>query len=273
MSDEPPQGSDPYAVAEQAVAELSRRSGLEQHDVLVVLGSGWTGALDALTADAEIHWRAPSARLPGFLAPVAPGHRGELVSLTTAHGTRVLVQSGRTHVYEGHGTDPVVHPVRVAAAAGVKVAVLTNANGSLRNDWGPGTAVVLADHLNPTFMTPLVGPRFPDLTDCWSPRLRQLALRADPAAQQGVYAFVPGPQYQSPAEARMLRQAGADVIGMSTVMEAIAAREVGLELLGLSVVTTVELDGGPNDPDEVVRVAEASARRLGAVIRAVIDLA
>ena len=241
------------------------------------LGEGhgsWTmGDDDALMQHAEIQWRAPSATLPGFLAPVAPGHVGELISLTTSGGTRVLVQSGRTHVYEGHGTDPVVHVVRVAAAAGARTAVLTNANGSLRNDWGAGTAVILTDHLNPTFLTPLVGPRFPDLADCWSPRLRALALGADPEARQGVYAFVPGPQYQSQAEARMLRAAGADVIGMSTVMEAIAAREAGLELLGLSVVTTVELDGGPNDPDEVVRVAEASSRRLGAVIRAVIDAA
>lgn len=269
----PPQAAGPQA--RRAAEELARLSGVERYDALVVLGSGWAGALEALLEGARVHWRGPSTTVPGFLAPVAPGHPGELVSLTGPTGTRVLVQSGRTHVYEGHGMAPVVHAVRVAAATGARVALLTNANGSLRADWGTGTPVLLRDHLNPAFATPLVGPHFPDLSDCWSPRLRGLALaaagRRGIAAREGVYAFVPGPQYQSRAEALMLRAAGADVVGMSTVMEAIAARDAGLELLGVSVVTTVELDAEPNDPQEVVRVAEASAHLLGPVLRDVLD--
>jgi purine-nucleoside phosphorylase len=163
--------------------------------------------------------------------------------------------------------------VRTAAAAGARVALLTNASGSLRPDWAPGTGVVLTDHLDLAAASPLVGPRFVDLTDAYAPRLRAAALAADPALQQGVYAMLRGPHYQTVAEARMLRTLGADLVGMSAVPEVIAARAAGLEVLGLSVVASVEAlePGAPGvDADEVVRVAARAASGLGAVLSAVL---
>jgi purine-nucleoside phosphorylase len=260
---------DPYELAERAAAALAEATGCPHHDAVVVLGSGWGRAADAFGApEAELS----VVDLPGFHAPVAEGHAG-LVRSYALGDARVLCFLGRTHLYEGLGVDAVAHAVRTAAASGCRIGVLTNANGSLRPEWGPGTGVVIRDHLNLSGVSPLRGPRFVDLSDCWSPRLRRLAHAADPTLVDGVYAFLPGPHYETPAEARALRALGADVLGMSTVLEAIAAREAGLELLGLSVVTTVEIDGGPIDPAEVVAVAEASAGRLGAVVHAVLTQA
>jgi purine-nucleoside phosphorylase len=257
----------PYALAADAAAALAEATGSAGHDAVVVLGSGWGAATEALGAPvAEL----PMAELPGFHAPTAEGHAGVVGSYRLGD-SRVLCFMGRTHLYEGLGVDAVAHAVRTAAAAGCRTAVLTNANGSLRGDWGPGTGVVIRDHLNLAAASPLRGPRFVDLTGCWSPRLRRLALTADPGLVEGVYAFLPGPHYETRAEALMLRTLGADVLGMSTVLEAIAAREAGLDVLGLSVVTAVEIDGGVIDPAEVVAVAEASATRLGKVIRTVLE--
>jgi purine-nucleoside phosphorylase len=210
--------------------------------------------------------------LPGFVPFVAEGHVGAVRS-SRLHGLRVLTMSGRTHLYEGHGAAQVAHAVRTAAAAGCRLAVLTSANGSLRPLWGTGTGVLLRDHLNLSYATPLVGPRFVDLTDAWTPRWRARALAADPTLVEGVYAMLPGPHYETVAEALMLRTLGADVVGMSTVLEAVAAREAGMELLGLSVVTTVEATGDVIDGAEVVRVAAAAATRLGGVIATVLAAA
>jgi purine-nucleoside phosphorylase len=264
-----PAPPDPYRLAADAATALAEATACPRHDAVVVLGSGWSGAADAFGVGvAEL----PVADLPGFYAPVADGHLG-LVRSYALGGARLLCFLGRTHLYEGLGVDAVAHAVRTAASSGCRTAVLTNANGSLRPAWGLGTGVVIADHLNLSGASPLRGPRFVDLSGCWSARLRQLALEADPTLVEGVYAFLPGPHYETPAEARMLRTLGADVLGMSTVIEAIAAREAGLELLGMSVVTAVEIDGGPTDPAEVVAVAEACAARLGAVIRTVLHQA
>ena len=263
---------DPYLSAQKAATALAEATGVARHDAVVVLGSGWAGAADALgqsVAELDV------AELPGFLTPVAEGHPGRVRSSVLSgadvpSGLRVLTFLGRTHLYEGHGPLPVAHPVRTAAAAGCRIAVLTNANGSLRPQWGPGTGVLISDHLNLSGASPLSGPRFVDLTRAWSPALRRLARDVDPALVEGVYAMLPGPHYETLAEALMLRTLGADVIGMSTVIEAIAAREAGLELLGLSVVTAVEASDQPLDPDEVVAVAASAASRLGTVIAAVL---
>lgn len=265
-----PARPDPYDLAADAAAALAEAMACRRHDAVVVLGSGWGGAADAFgVPEAELSM----VDLPGFHAPVAEGHRG-LVRSYALDGVRVLCFLGRTHLYEGLGVDAVAHAVRTAAASGCRTAVLTNANGTLRAEWGLGTGVVIRDHLNLSGVSPLRGPRFVDLSGCWSQRLRRLAVGADPTLEEGVYAFLPGPQYETPAEALMLRTLGADILGMSTVIEAIAAREAGLELLGLSVVTAVEIGGsGPIDPAEVVAVAEASAGRLGAVIRTVLKQA
>jgi purine-nucleoside phosphorylase len=186
-------------------------------------------------------------------------------------GVRVLAVLGRTHLYEGRGVAPVVHVIRTAAAAGCRLAVLTNANGSLRPQWPTGTGVLIVDHLNLTGRSPLVGARFVDLTDAWCPRWRERARAVEDSLVEGVYAMLPGPHYQTLAETRALRTVGADVVGMSTVLEAIAARELGMELLGLSVVTTVEGTGEPVDGEEVVRMAAAAATRLGGVIAKVLS--
>jgi purine-nucleoside phosphorylase len=256
----------PEAAAAAAAEVLAQATGVPRHDAVVVLGSGWEGAADVLgTLVAEL----PVTALPGFLTPVAPGHRG-LVRSYDLDGLAVLAYLGRTHLYEGHGPGPVAHPVRVAAAAGAQVAILTNASGGLRADWEPGTGAVLSDHLNLTLVSPLDGPAFVDLTDAWSPRLRAVARAADPTLVAAVYAQLRGPSVQTVAETAMLRTLGADLVGMSTVVEAIAARAAGLELLGLSAVTTLEGIGQELDPDDVVAVAEATARRVSGVLPGVL---
>jgi purine-nucleoside phosphorylase len=203
--------------------------------------------------------------LPGFVTPVAEGHAGEVRSYDL-DGVSTLVLLGRTHLYEGHGPEPVVHGIRTAAAAGAQMALLTNANGSLRSDWRLGQPVLVRDHLNLAAVSPLEGPRFVDLTDAWSPRLRALARRLDPTLAEGVYALLRGPHYETWAEAEWLRRVGADMLGMSTVLEAIAARELGLELLGFSTVTAIEGTDSGIDPAEVVAVAEKTASTLGPLL-------
>lgn len=266
MSTAPPT-DDASALASRAAAVLAERTGVHRHDAVVVLGSGWGGAADAM---GDVVAELPVADLPGFHAPVADGHAG-LVRSCQLGQSAVLVLLGRTHLYEGHGPAAVAHPVRVAAAAGCRLAVLTNANGSLHPDWATGDGVVISDHINLSFQTPLVGAQFVDLTDAWSPRLRDAAREIEPGLREGVYVMLPGPQYQTLAETRLLQTVGADIVGMSTVIEAVAAREAGMELFGLSVVTTREGTGEVIDPEEVVAVAAASASRLGHVVADVIE--
>jgi purine-nucleoside phosphorylase len=254
------------ALAAEAAAAVEARLGVPRHAAAVVLGSGWSVAADQLgRLVAEVR----TTDLPGFVPPAAPGHAGLLRSYDL-DGLPLLAFLGRTHLFEGHGPGAVAHAVRTSAAAGCRVAVLTNASGSLRPDWAPGTGVLIADHVNLPGHSPLVGPRFVDLTDCWSPRLRSLARAEDPSLAEGTYAMMSGPSVQTGAETRMLRVMGADLVGMSTVLEAIAARGVGLEVLGISATTTVEGSGEALDPEAVVAVGEATARRLGPVIASVL---
>ncbi|MEO5708913.1 MAG: purine-nucleoside phosphorylase [Nocardioidaceae bacterium] len=253
---------DPYALAERAAGRIADLTGRAAHDALVVLGSGWGPAAHAFGDPVAAF---AMTDVPGFLAPVAEGHAGVIRSYDV-DGVRTLVLAGRTHLYEGHGLRPVVHGIRAARACGVRLAVLTNANGSLRTDWELGQPVLVADHLNLTATSPLEGARFVDLTDAWSPRLRALAGSIDPSLAEGVYAWLRGPHYETWAEAGWARTVGADLLGMSTVPEAIAARELGVELLGLSTVTAIE--GAPSgiDPSDVVAVAERTAARCGPLL-------
>ncbi|HET7173993.1 MAG TPA: purine-nucleoside phosphorylase [Nocardioidaceae bacterium] len=253
--------ADPYARARHAADELRSR-GFDDHEVLLVLGSGWRVVADQLGVPLA---SVRMAEVEGFLAPVAEGHGSEIRSYDVA-GRRLLAYLGRTHLYEGHGANAVVHGVRTAAALGCRAAILTNANGSLRPDWGPGTCVVLSDHLNLSGGSPLTGPRFVDLTDAYAARLRDLACSVHPAFVQGVYAMLHGPNYETAAEAAALARLGADVVGMSTVLEAIAAREAGLEVLALSMVTVVEGAGTGIDPAEVVAQAAAASKELAPVV-------
>jgi purine-nucleoside phosphorylase len=253
-------GTDPASLAALAAGELASALG-GPHDVAVVMGSGWAPAADAFgPASGSI----AIGELPGFAAPTAVGHGGEVRSVRV--GDRgVLLFLGRTHYYEGRGVDPVVHGVRTAAAAGVKSVVLTNAAGGLAPDHRVGQAVIISDHLNLTARSPLVGADFVDLTDLYSARLRTLARELDPGLTEGVYAQLPGPHYETPAEIRMLRTLGADLVGMSTALEAIAARAAGLEVFGLSMVTNAAagITGEKLDHAEVLAAGKAAAGRLG----------
>ncbi|OLL74008.1 Purine nucleoside phosphorylase [Pseudonocardia sp. Ae168_Ps1] len=252
-------------LAQKAAAELARRTGSGSHDVAVVLGSGWRPAADVLgPADAEV----PMSELPGFVPPSAVGHGGTVRSLTVG-GTKVLVLLGRTHLYEGHGADPIVHGVRTAAAAGVGTVVLTNAAGGITDGLSVGQPVLISDHLNLLARSPLQGAHFVDLTDAYSPRLRAAARALDPSLVEGVYAGLPGPHFETPAEIRMLRTLGADLVGMSTVMETIAARAEGCEVAGISLVTNLAagLSGQPLDHQEVLDAGQAAATRMGSLLR------
>lgn len=263
MSDDP--RSDPSALAAEAARRWAELSGAPRHDVALVMGSGWVPAADALGA-AEVE--VAVTELPGFLPPAVSGHAGRVRSLQVG-GARVMVLLGRTHLYEGHGVGPVVHGVRAAAAAGCRTVVLTNAAGGVREGMSVGDPGVVADHLNLTGASPLRGPRFTDLTDLYSPRLRALATRIDPTLTDGVYAGLPGPHFETPAEIRMLRGLGADLVGMSTVLEAIAARAEGVEVFALSLVTNLAagLSGAPLDHHEVLAAGAAAAERMGGLLR------
>lgn len=254
--------------AARAAAVLAERTGVQRHDVAVVLGSGWAPAVAALgppTAEVAM------TDLPGFVAPSAEGHRGQVLSLR-AGDRRVLVLVGRVHAYEGHDLGEVVHPVRTACAAGATVVVLTNAAGGLRPEYRVGQPVLISDHLNLTARSPLIGPQFVDLVDAYSPRLRALAREIDPTLAEGVYAAVPGPHFETPAEIRMLRTLGADLVGMSTVPETIAARAAGAEVLAVSLVTNpaAGMTDEPVRHDDVLAAGRNSAARLGELLAAVI---
>ena len=251
--------------ATAAATAIADRTGIERHDVAVVLGSGWRPAADVLgSADHEL----AMAELPGFLAPTVAGHGGTIRSVRVGE-RRTLVLLGRTHLYEGHGPVPVAHGVRTAAAAGCSTVVLTNAAGGIREGMAVGEPVLISDHLNLTGTSSLAGARFTDLTDLYSSRLRALAREIDPALPEGVYAGLPGPHFETPAEIRMLRGLGADLVGMSTVLEAIAARAEGVEVFGLSLVTNLAagLSGEPLDHHEVLAAGQAAAERMGALLR------
>ena len=259
------------ALADAAAAALAKRTGVDTHDVAVVLGSGWRPAADELgTPVAEV----PVAELPGFAAPTVAGHGGTLRSLRVGD-KRVLIMLGRTHLYEGRGVGSVVHGVRTAAAAGCRTVVLTNAAGCLRDGIAVGAPVLISDHLNLTATSPLVGAEFVDLTDLYSPRLRALAREIDPSLVEGVYAGLPGPHFETPAEIRMLRTMGADLVGMSTVLEAIAARAAGVEVFGLSLVTNLAagVTGEPLNHEEVLAAGRASASRMGTLLKALVEQA
>jgi purine-nucleoside phosphorylase len=263
MSDQTPAG-----LAAEAAAVLRERTGVETHDVVLVLGSGWLPAVDALgEATAELS----TTDLPGFAPPTVAGHAGKIRSVR-AGDRRLLVFLGRTHLYEGLGVRAVVHGVRTAAAAGCRVAVLTNGCGGLKQTWEPGTPVLISDHVNLTATSPLEGASFVDLTDLYSSRLRALCREVEPGLDEGVYVQFPGPHYETPAEVRMVRTIGGDLVGMSTTLEAIAAREAGLEVLGISLVTNLAagLTGEPLDHAEVLEAGRAAATRMGELLGKVV---
>jgi purine-nucleoside phosphorylase len=253
--------TDPYALAEEAAAELRDRFSLDSIDLAFVLGSGWSAAADDL---GEVTGSCQLAELPGFAQPTVVGHGGELRIVQTAGSKTAALFTGRTHYYEGHGVAQVVHGVRTVAAVGARTLVLTNGCGGLVRDWVPGTPVLISDHLNLTAATPLVGARFVDMTDAYSPALRALARTVAPELPEGVYVQFHGPNFETPAEVRMAGVLGGDLVGMSTALETIAAREAGLEVLGISLVTNLAagISPTPLHHEEVLEAGREAGPRL-----------
>src|SRR6202046_1178704 len=272
--------TDPFAAAAASAARLAALTGQGRAEVAGVLGVGVPPAADALASglDATVT-EVPVTHLGGFPPSTVPGHAGLALSMVTP-GLRLLALVGRVHLYEGHQPSVVVHGVRTAVAAGCRVVALTNAAGGIAADFEVGQPVLVRDHLNLTRRSPLsgLGPpdgypsRFTDLTDLYSARLRVLAREADPSLAEGVYAAMPGPHYETPAEIRMLATLGADLVGMSTVLEAIAARHLGAEVLAISLVTNLAagLGAGGAGPGEGPARGDAAAGRMGALLAAVV---
>jgi purine-nucleoside phosphorylase len=258
----------PAEVARAAADRLRELTGVEQYDVVLVLGSGWLPAVDAL---GETVAELTTADLPGFAPPAVLGHAGKLRSVK-AGDRSLLVFLGRTHLYEGHGVRPVVHGIRTAAAAGCRAVVLTNGCGGLKESWSPGTPVLISDHLNLTATSPIEGANFVDLTDLYSPRLRELCREVDPTLDEGVYVQFRGPHYETPAEVRRAGVLGGHLVGMSTTLEAIAAREAGMEVLGISLVTNLAagISPEPLNHEEVLEAGRRAATRMGDLLGAVV---
>ncbi len=262
--------TDPYARAEAAATALRDRFGIDRVDIGLVLGSGWKSGIDEVgepLADCALE------ELPGFLPPVVAGHGGRLVLVRTPNDKIAAILTGRTHYYEKRGVDAVAHGVRTLAAAGATTLVLTNGCGGLDVEIAPGTPVLLRDHINLTGATPLVGARFVDLTDAYSPRLRDLARGVDPSLTEGVYVQFPGPDYETPAEVRMAGILGGTLVGMSTTLETIAAREAGMEVLGISLVTNLAAGIAPEPlhHEEVLEAGQAAAPRLAALVKGLLE--
>jgi purine-nucleoside phosphorylase len=273
---------EPFSVAEDAAEAIIQATGVSAHHIAVVLGSGWSAAADELgKAKNEI----AMSNLPGFIKRSVPGHVGTVRSVAIG-SNNVLVFLGRTHLYEGFGVEAAVHAVRTAAKAGCKIIILTNGCGSLNPNILPGTVVVIADHDNQTGVTPLRGAKFLNMVDAYSPRLQEIAFGVDSSFRRGVYIQLPGPEYETPATVRRLRAMQSSpggtlygdalmngvLVGMSTAAETIAAREAGMEVLGLSLVTNLGagMTGAPINHKEVIDVGQAHACRLGKLIADII---
>lgn len=267
--------TDPFDVAREAAEYIAAKTGVPGHDVALVLGSGWGGAAELI---GDVVAELPTAEIPGFTKPAVNGH------LPTTRSIRVerpdgsvryaLVLGSRTHLYEGHGTRRVVHGVRTAAATGATTMVLTNGCGGLHMSWRPGQPVLLKDHVNLTGQSPLEGATFVDMTDVYTPRLRELARTVDGNLPEGVYAQFRGPQYETPAEVRMAGFLGADLVGMSTALEAVAARHCGLDVLGISLVTNLAAGISPHPLShaEVLEAGQEAGPRISDLLARIVKL-
>jgi len=248
-------------LAREAAEFLRNRFAVPSIDLAFVLGSGWSAAADDLGVEIG---RCALPDVPGCARPTVIGHGAILRLVRTSAGKVAAIFTGRTHLYEGRGIGQVVHPIRAAAAAGAQVLVLTNGSGGLNPRWPAGTPVLIRDHINLTGSTPLVGPRFLDLSEVYSSRLRDLARAVEPDLDEGVYVQFHGPQFETPAEVRMAGVVGGDLVGMSTALEAIAARQAGLEVLGISLITNLAagISPTPLSHEEVLEAGQKAAPRL-----------
>jgi purine-nucleoside phosphorylase len=264
--------SNPLAAAAAAAKEITERTGVASHDVALVMGSGWVSAVDALGTSA---YECNAEDITGFLPPTVEGHSGKVRSYeidSNSKKLRALVFLGRTHLYEGKGVEPVVHSVRTAVKAGCKVVILTNACGGINKSYKVGQPVLIRDHISLTAVSPLSGATFVDLTDLYSKRIREIVKKEDSSLEEGVYVHWRGPTYETPAEILMMRTMGADLVGMSTVPEAIAAHALGAEVLGISLVTNAAagVTGEKLNHEEVIAAGKAAADRMGALLKGVI---
>jgi purine-nucleoside phosphorylase len=258
---------DPIGAASLAAVEIAKKTGKSSHSIAFVMGSGWVDAAEHLgtpTHEIALH------ELHGFEKSSVQGHGSSLRSYTlgSSESKNVLVFLGRTHLYEGKGIEPVVHGVRTAVKAGCTIIVLTNACGGINPDYQVGQPVLIKDHISLTAVSPIRGANFVDLTDLYSARIRSIIKDADPSLAEGVYAHWRGPTYETPAEIRMIRTMGADLVGMSTVPEAIAAHALGAEVVGISLVTNAAagMSGEKLSHDEVIAAGKASASKMGALL-------
>lgn len=263
---------DPLAAAQVAADEIAQRTGIASHDIALVMGSGWVSAVDALGTPA---YECDADEITGFLPPAVQGHSGKVRSYEIYDGSkkiRALVFLGRTHLYEGKGIEPVVHSARTAVKAGCKIVILTNACGGINKEYCVGQPVLIRDHISLTATSPLIGAHFVDLTDLYSKRIRAIVKNEDASLQEGVYVHWRGPTYETPAEILMMRSMGADLVGMSTVPEAIAAHALGAEVLGISLVTNAAagVTGEKLNHEEVIAAGKAAADSMGALLKGVI---
>lgn len=261
---------DPFAVASDAAAVIAERTGVARHEVALTLGSGWAKAADLL---GETVATIPADQVPGFSRPALEGHVGSLRSIRLADGRHALVIGARTHYYEGHGVRRVVHSVRTAAAAGAATMILTNGAGGIKESWRPGQPVLISDHINLTADSPLEGATFVDLTDLYSLRLRDIARSIDPGLDEGVYCQFRGPHYETPAEVRMAKTLGGHIVGMSTALEAIAARQAGMEILGLSLITNLAagIQKTPLSHEEVISAGREAEAVISALLARIVE--
>lgn len=255
---------DPIGVAKSAASEIAKITGKERHEMALVLGSGWSVAAAILGEPSHL---IEMSRLPGFQVSTVQGH-GASVASYTINDRNILIFFGRTHLYEGKGIEAVVHGVRTAVSAGSKIVVLTNACGGINPNYQVGQPVLIKDHISLTGISPIRGANFVDLTDVYSSRLRAKLRSLDPSLAEGVYAHWPGPTYETPAEIRMIGILGADLVGMSTVPEAIAAHAMGAEVIGISLVTNPAAGLSQNklSHDEVIAAGKASASKVGLLL-------
>ncbi|WP_105566116.1 purine-nucleoside phosphorylase [Microbacterium halophytorum] len=260
---------DPFGIAQEAASDIARLTGVASHDVAVTLGSGWGRSADLL---GETVATVPATEVTGFSKPALDGHVGTIRSIVTPAGRRVLVIGARTHYYEGHGVRRVVHSVRTAAAAGATTMVLTNGAGGIKPEWSPGQPVLISDHINLTGDSPLEGATFIDMTDLYSARLRELARTVDASLDEGVYCQFRGPNYETPAEVQMAKAIGGHICGMSTALEAIAARQAGMEVLGFSLITNLAagISPTPLSHEEVIEAGRAAEGRISQLLADVI---
>lgn len=260
---------DPKEVAREAAAQIAAKTGVARHDIALTLGSGWGKAADLI---GETVAEFPATEITGFSKPAVEGHVGTIRSIRTASGHHVLIIGARTHFYEDHGVRRVVHSVRTAAATGAKIMVLTNGAGGLKESWGPGTPVLISDHLNLTAASPLEGATFIDLTDLYSSRLRDLARTVEPSLDEGVYVQFRGPHYETPAEVQMAGRMGGHIVGMSTALEAIAAREAGMEVLGFSLITNLAAGlGEPLSHAEVIAAGKEAEPVISKLLAEIVN--